>query len=118
MGYVAKHQRPRLSQDRYDGEVWCDRCVAQPGTKGKLGLYATRGHARSGEIAFARLAISRRKPARRVSIQWRRENVLWVRCRQCGLDWDTGQGALQRAYALRDRDTGRIRLTERLSVRR
>ncbi len=35
----------------------------------------------------------------------------------CGADWDTGQEALQRAYALRDRDTGRIRLTERLSVR-
>ena len=108
-----------MAQDDYDGEVWCDYCVARPGTRGKLGLYVNRDlrdNAAYGGIAFGRMKRSRRRPNLRVGFHWR--SWEYAHCRNCGAMYDTSQEALQRAYALRDRDTGRIRLTERLSVRR
>ena len=39
-------RRPRIPQDDYDGELYCDWCTEQTGSRGKLGVYLNLGGGR------------------------------------------------------------------------
>ena len=118
------HSQPLLSADYFDGEAWCDYCVGQRGTRGRLGFYERH----EDLLSFFRLVRNRktRSPQWRLvtspTKDWLDDNNpdsvdKFVKCRNCDVTYDASQPVLQRAYALRDRDTGRIRLIERVSVR-